>query len=109
MSRRTHIPVKKIKPEVPLICTCQVCKIRDAINCCNYCGKIMCLADTFYCSKNSYCTDCFNEPFSSQFIIIEYIDDNKITCFKKLKRFMIYAISLEWIKGKKIEPFTNLF
>ena len=38
-----------------------------------------------------------------------YIDDNKITFFKKLKRFMIYAISLEWIRGKKIEPFTNLF
>ena len=39
MSRRTPIPVKKIKPQVPLICTCQVCNIRDAINCCNYCGK----------------------------------------------------------------------
>ena len=98
MSRRAPIPVKKIKPEVPLTCTCQVCNIRDAINSCNYCGKIICLADTFYNKKNSYCTDCLKEPFSSQFIIIEYLDDNKITFIKKIKRCLIYTFSFEWLK-----------
>ena len=102
MARSRGQTILKISPEPTFSMTCQVCNVIDSINCCDLCNRMMCTRDTVYVNKKTFCKLCLNDPISTQFVIVQYLDENKPTLSRIIKNFIIYTFSFEWIHKIKL-------
>ena len=108
MSRRSGIMINnKIESVIPQSLGCEICNMYDAFYTCSMCNKNICLRHKFSTKNNYYCSNCLESSDKSDVIMAEYNNDNKITCFKSIKENLIFMISFEWIRPRKIDPLYN--
>ena len=98
MSRRSAIIVRQNLNNVqPLSLECQVCNKYDSLYSCKICNRITCFRCKMICNKNIYCKLCYFENEVNSLIIFDFIEENKVTLLKQLKKNIIYFFSCVWI------------
>lgn len=95
--RRSGLLINKKCTVIPLTNTCQICNITPSLFSCKICERIICFKDTFICNKNHYCKNCYFDKEVNNFIIIDFLDEHKVTNLKILLDKLKLFFSFEWI------------
>lgn len=98
MSRRSALIVNNnFKTVHPISLECQVCNIYDSLYSCKICNRITCFRCKMICNKNTYCKLCYFENEVNSLIIFDFIEENKLTLTKQLKKYILYFFSCIWL------------